>query len=177
MHTKDHGILDKSRGNGIVGYAHNLTGHVNMDFAGDVTDCKSTSGWVFTFNDTPICWALKKQRLVSRSSMESELIVGSFASAEGIWLIRLGKDFKHNFTPIPIFTNNQSSIAFSNSDVNNNRTKHIDIHFHYTCNQTLTGTIKLKYIHLSENPANILTKLLSPHKHARLLSILGICHA
>ena len=177
MHTKDHGILYKSRGNGIVRYAHNLAGHVDADFAGDVMDRKSTSGWVFTFNDAPICWASKKQRLVSRSSMESELIAGSFASAEGIWLIRLGKDFKHNFTPVPIFTDNQSSIAFSNNDVNNNCTKHIDVHFHYTRNQISAGTIKLEYIHSSENPANILTKPLSPRKHARLLSILGICHA
>jgi len=109
-----------------------MAGYVDADFAGDLNDRKSTTGWMFTFNGSPICWASKKQNQVSRSTMESELIAGSFASAEGIWIIKLGQDFKHDFIPIPIFTDNQSSIIFSNNEINNNRTKHIDIHYHYT---------------------------------------------
>ena len=58
----------------IEGYAHNLSGYSDADFAGDVNDRKSTTGWIFTFNGTPISWALKKQTLIARSSMESELI-------------------------------------------------------------------------------------------------------
>ena len=58
-----------------------------------------------------------------RSSMEAELVAGSITSAEGIWLIRLGKDFRHNFTPIPLFTDSQSLIAFTKSDANSARTK------------------------------------------------------
>ena len=91
-------------------------------------------------------WASKKQGLVTQSTMESELVAGSFASAEGIWLIHLGKDFKQDFSPIPIFTNNQSFITFSMNDINN-RTKHIDMPYHYTRDQISNGNIKLQYVH------------------------------
>jgi hypothetical protein len=64
--------------------------------------------------------------------MESELVAGSIASVEGIWLVRLAKDFQHNFVPIPIFTDNQSFIAYSSSEAVSTRTKHIDTHYHYT---------------------------------------------
>ena len=177
LHTKEYGIEFTQYGKGIEGYAHNLAGFTDADFAGDVNDRKSTTGWVFTFNRSPISWASKKQGLVTRSSMESELVVGSIASAEGIWLIRLGKDFRLDFTPIPMFTDNQSFIMFSNSDISNSRTKHIDVHFHYTREQILAGIIKLHYIPSLDNPADILTKPLSPRKHVQLLSSLGVKHA
>jgi len=175
LHTKEYGILYKMSGGGIEGYAHNMAGYVDADFAGDLNDRKSTTGWTFMFNGAPISWASKKQNHVARSTMESELVAGSFASAEGIWIIKLGKDFKLNFTPIPIYTDNQSAIIFSNNEINNNKTKHIDIHFHYTRNQIETGNIKLHYINTSNNPADILTKPLSPRKHIHLLDILGVC--
>ena len=52
-------------GKGIEGYAHNLAGYTDADFAGDVNDRKSTTGWVFNFNGAPISWASKKQSHVS----------------------------------------------------------------------------------------------------------------
>ena len=107
-------------------------GYTDVDFASDVNNRKSTTRWVFNFNGALISWASKKQSHVSQSSMESELVAGSFAMTEGIWLVCLGKDFKHGFTPIPLFTNNQSFILFSKNNISNNRTKHIDTHYHYT---------------------------------------------
>ena len=109
--------------------------------------------------------------------MESELVAGSFATTEGIWLIRLGKDFKHIFTSIPLFTDNQSFILFSKNNISNNRTKHIDTHYHYTCNKVTAGNIQLHYIPGTDNPADVLTKALSPRKHGHILNMLGICHA
>jgi hypothetical protein len=177
LHTKEYGICYSQTGNGIEGYAHNLAGFTDADFAGDINDSRSTTGWVFMFNGSPISWASKKQGLVTRSLMESELVAGSITSAEGIWLIRLGKDFRHNFTLIPLFTDNQSFIMFSNNDVSNSRTKHIDTHYHYTREQIIAGTIKLHYIPTLDNPTDILTKPLSPHKHVHLLNELGVKHA
>ena len=176
LHTREFGILYKQDGNGIEGYAHNLARYTDADFTGDINNRKSKMGWVFTFNGSPISWASKNQGLVTRSSMESELIAGSFASAEGIWLIWLGKDFKHIFTPIPLFTDNQSFMIFSKNNVNNNQTKHIDTHFHYTWDQVMTGNIRLHYILSINNPADILMKPLLPCKHAHLLNQLSICH-
>ena len=106
--------------------------------------------------------------------MEAKLVAGSIASAEGIWLIRLGRDFRHDFTPIPLFTDNQSFIAFTRSDANNVRTKHIDTHYHYMREQVNAGVINLDYIPTANNPTDILMKPLSPRKHANLLNTLGV---
>ena len=108
--------------------------------------------------------------------MEAELVAGSLASTEGIWLIRLAIDFHHDFMLIPLFTDNQLFISFLNNKINNNQTKHINIHFHYTRHQVDTGLIKLHYVPTLENPADILTKLLSPHKHTHLLDVLEVRH-
>ena len=174
LNTKEYGITYKEKGNGVEVYAHNLAGFTDMDFAGNTNNHKSTTGWVFTFNGAPISWASKKQSLITCSSMEAKLVAGSIASAEGIWLIRLKRDFRHNFTPIPLFTDNQSFIAFTKGDANNARTKHIDTHYHYTCKQVNVGIINLDYIPTANNPADILTKPLSPRKHANLLNTLGV---
>ena len=98
-------------------YIHPLAGFTDVDFVGDLDDRKSTSGWIYTFNGSPISWALKKQGLVTQSSMESELVAGTFASVEVIWLIHLGRDFKHDFIPIPLFTDNRSFISYSQNDL------------------------------------------------------------
>jgi hypothetical protein len=108
--------------------------------------------------------------------MESELVAGSIASVEGIWLVRLAKDFRHDFVPVPIFTDNQSFIAYSTSDVISTRTKHVDTHYHYTRDQVEKGNIILHYIPTLDNPADILTKALSSRKHVKLLNSLGVTH-
>ena len=135
------------------------------------------TGWIFTFNGWPLSWASKKQHSISQSSMEFELIAGLFASTEGIWLIRLRKGFQHAFSPIPLFTDNQSFILFTKNDINNNRMKHINTHYHYTQDQVNIGNIQLHYIASFDNVADILMKALLPRKHIHILNILGICHA
>ena len=109
--------------------------------------------------------------------MEAELVAGSFTSVEGIWLLKLRKDFNLAFKPIPRFADNKSFILFSKNDIDNNFTKHINTHYHYTKEQMDTSNINFHYIPSSENLADILTKALSSHKHEHLLNILGICSA
>ena len=101
-------------------------------------------------------------------------MAGSLASAEGIWFIRLGKDLGLDFSPVPLYTDNQSYIAFSKAAIHNKRTKHIDIQYHYTRDQIEKGNILLLYIPGTDNPADILTKPLPPYKHRKLCVLLGI---
>ena len=55
---------------------------------------------------------------------------------------------------IPSFT--LTDLIMPNNDANSQRTKHIDIHLHYTCDQVSAGIVKLLYIPMVENPADIL---------------------
>ena len=54
LQTCNHGITFRKEERGTEGYRHLLTGYTDADFARDSNDRKSTSGWVFTFSDSPI---------------------------------------------------------------------------------------------------------------------------
>ena len=40
----------KLEGKGVEGYAHDPARYMDVDFAGNITDRKSTTGWLFNFN-------------------------------------------------------------------------------------------------------------------------------
>ena len=83
-------------------------GYCDADWAGDVKDRKSTSGYIFMMGGSALSWASRKQTVVSTSSCEAEYIAMSTACKEGMWLKRLvsvftshtGKSDKMKFSVI-----------------------------------------------------------------------------
>ena len=61
--TKELGITFRS--NMLQGSGRIFKGFTNADYPGDQDDRKSTTGWIFTFNNTPLSWSLKKQGLIN----------------------------------------------------------------------------------------------------------------
>ncbi|XP_043461999.1 secreted RxLR effector protein 161-like [Leptopilina heterotoma] len=47
-------------------------GYSDSDYAGDLSERKSTSGYVFVFQDGPIAWSSILQRITALSSSEAE---------------------------------------------------------------------------------------------------------
>ena len=64
----------------------NIHGWADSDFAGDKTDRKSTTGWIFKIGDNTISWKSIKQKAVTLSTTEAEYMAASDASKEAIWL-------------------------------------------------------------------------------------------
>eukprot|EP00253_Pinus_taeda_P017085 PITA_17085 len=58
----------------------------NANWAGNVVDRKSTSGFCFSLGFALISWMSKTQKSVALSTAEAEYIVASMASCEAIWL-------------------------------------------------------------------------------------------
>ena len=71
---------------------NNLTGYSDYDHAGDLGDRKSTSGYVFMFNNCTIHWRSMKQKTVAISSTEVEYIGMSEATKEAIWFQAILKE-------------------------------------------------------------------------------------
>ena len=69
-----------------AGSSLQLAGFFYSDWAGDPTDRKSTSGFVFMFNEGPIFWSSKKQHTISLSSAEAEYRATVNAATQCIWL-------------------------------------------------------------------------------------------
>ncbi|KAG2857507.1 hypothetical protein PC114_g28481 [Phytophthora cactorum] len=81
--TKTHGICFKP-GDNI-----DFRGYSDADWAGDLADRKSTSGYTFMLMSAPVSWGSKKQSSVSLSTSEAEYIALSLAIQEGKWIHRL----------------------------------------------------------------------------------------
>jgi hypothetical protein len=49
-----------------------LVEYTDSDWVDNGTNCKSTSGYVFNFSSSPLCWSSKKQTVVSLSTIEAK---------------------------------------------------------------------------------------------------------
>jgi hypothetical protein len=68
-----------------LGTRPKLEGYVDLDYAGDRTDRKSTYGSVFMLYGGPVAWTLKKQRSVSTSTTEAEYVALCQGNKEAVW--------------------------------------------------------------------------------------------
>jgi hypothetical protein len=57
-----------------------------------------------------------------------------------------------------IHIDNQGAKAIAENPINKQRSKHIDIKYHFTREKISNGTVKLQYIHTGQNAADCLTK-------------------
>ncbi|WKA01240.1 hypothetical protein VitviT2T_019529 [Vitis vinifera] len=56
--------------------------YVDVDYAGDLDDLRSTTGYVFTLGGGPICWKSMMRSLVALSIIESEYMAIAEAAKE-----------------------------------------------------------------------------------------------
>ncbi|GJV56375.1 hypothetical protein Tco_1457380 [Tanacetum coccineum] len=102
----------------------------------------------------------KSYRLTS--STEAEYRALAVCTCEITWLLSLLWDLKIKITiPIPIYCDNQSSIALASNPVQHARTKHIKIDCHFVREKIKNGTILPTFISFSQQVADVLTKGLS----------------
>ena len=137
-----------------------LCGFSDADFGSDPNDRKSISGYVFKLFGNAISWASKKQPTVAQSSTESEYIALHYAVCEALWLKKMIADLNISVKNVTIYEDNQSTIAVCKNAENTNRTKHIDVKYHFIKEKIQNGEILLKYIPSSDEEADIFTKSL-----------------
>ena len=66
-----------------------LVGYTDADWAGSVTDRKSTSGCCFSLGSAVISWLSRKQSSVALSTAEAEYMAACLASGEAVWLRKM----------------------------------------------------------------------------------------
>ena len=100
----------------------------------------------------------KKQRLVSKSSTESELIALADLSNETFWLKQFLENLNYNVT-IDIYEDNKSTIKLlNNGRSHDHRTKHIANKFFYLSDNLKRKEFKLIYNETSTMLADFLPK-------------------
>ena len=95
------------------------------------------------------------------------------AMKEAIWFQGLLDDLGVDQDLLKINCDSMSAIYLAKNQVYHARTKHIDVKFHFIREILDEGDIELLKIHTTENPADMLTKVVSGIKfaHSKLCSM------
>ena len=146
-----------------------------MGGGGDVETRRSTSGYVFQIQSNTISWCSRRQSSVARSTTEAEYIALSNACQESVWLRRLFSDVElKQDGPTTIFEDNQGAIQLSKNPRFHNRSKHIDVSYHFIREQVQCNVVCVKYCPTQDMLADIMTKALPKVTFERLRNILGV---
>lgn len=139
----------------------NLIGFSDADWASSVEDRRSTTGYCFslTKQGPAISWKTKKQPTVALSTCEAEYIGLATATQESIYLTQLVNGMDNRIhSCAEIHGDNQGAIALCKNPVNRQRSKHIDVKYHFIRNTLSEGKISIVCCPSEEMVADILTK-------------------
>ena len=98
----------------------------------------------------------------------------SDTSRQIMWIKLLLGELGYNLTNIPINADNQGSIFIGSNPVQERRTKHIDIRYHYVRECIKNEDIAVFFIEGKENPADMFTKNLPVTPFLKFRDSLGI---
>jgi hypothetical protein len=149
-----------------------ISSWADADWGSDWVDRKSQTGWLGMISGDLISWASKKQKVVAQSSTEAELYAEVAAINEMSWLRGLLTeigiyDITRDDAPL-LYGDNQSAQKLTENGVKSERTKHIDIKYHFITNEVNEGRVKLQWVPTAQQLADILTKSLSVQQHETL---------
>jgi hypothetical protein len=152
-----------------------LLGYSDADMGGDIVTRKSTTGVLFFLGSSPVTWQSQKQKVVALSSCESEYIAGTTAACQGIWLAQLLAELKgEQRAPFILKMDSQSAIALSKNPVFHDRSKHIDVRYHFIRECVGDGRMDIEHVRTEEQLADILTKPLARDRFCELRVQLGV---
>ena len=152
-----------------------LIAYSDTDWAGDKNDRHSTSGYVFMLASGSISWSGRKQAVVALSAAEAEYIALSSPTQEIIWLRRLLTDLHSKpHGPTELKEDNQGAIAIAKNPVTHNRTKHIDIRYHFVRENVHDNVVNMTYCPSVSMIAAILTKLIPRVKFEQFRTAMGV---
>ena len=135
----------------------------------------SVSGYTWFYSCGLISHVSKKQTTMALSSTEAEYMAVTHVVQEGLWLRSLFSELSLSFqVPIRIFLDNTGAIALSMAAKFHQRTKHIDIQYHFICEHVDNGTFPLIWLPMHKNISDILTKPLPQPVFSKLSAALGL---
>ena len=92
-----------------------------------------------------ISWKSRKQQTVALSTCEAEYISLACAVQEAKFLKQLCNDMTIVTSDVLVNVDNQGTINLAKNPVNHQRSKNMDIKYHFIRSEIQAGTIKLDY--------------------------------
>ena len=149
----------------------------DASFGNDPDTRASSQGYVFLLFNGPIDWKASKQKTVTTSTTEAELLAISSAAKETIWWTRFFDTI--DFNPghqVHIQCDNMQTIRAFTSDTAKFTTKlrHVDIHRHWLKQEVRNKRIAIEWTSSDTTIADGLTKSLPPQRHKEFVRLVGL---
>ncbi|CAN6709377.1 unnamed protein product [Malus baccata var. baccata] len=153
-----------------------IEGFTDADWAGDVTDRRSTSGYFTFVGGNLVTWRSKKQNVVSRSSAEAEFRGMAHGVCEVLWLRKLlwGLGFKPK-EAIKLYCDNKSAREIAENPVQHDRTKHVEVDRHFIKEKLEKKIVSVPFVNSEEQLADILTHAVCRRVFGDSIVKLGMC--
>ena len=142
--------LKSAPGKGLFFGIHNhlqVESYTDADWAGSITDRRSTSRYCTFVGGNLVTWRSKKQAVVSRSSAEAEFRAMSQGICELQWIKILLRDLRLEPTEsMRLYCDNKAAISIAQNPVQHDRTKHIEIDRHFIKEKLSSGVICTSFV-------------------------------
>ncbi|KAJ4720195.1 Retrovirus-related Pol polyprotein from transposon TNT 1-94 [Melia azedarach] len=148
-----------------------VTGFSDSDYAGDVDSRRSMTGYVFTLGSSVVSWKATLQPTVTLSTTEAEYMALTEAAKKGIWLKGLVSDLGLYHDQAIVYCDSLSAICLAKDQVHHERTKHIDVRYHFLRSEK---RIKVNKVGTADNPADMFTKPVPHSKFQHCLDLLNV---
>jgi hypothetical protein len=145
----------------------------------DHTDRTSSHGYVFKLFGAAIDWKATKQKTITKSTTEAELLALSLISSNVLWWKRFFKHiaFQPNISStLRILCDNKQAVRIANKADQPLITKmrHVDIHQLWIRQEAEAGRVVIEWIPTINMPADGFTKPLPTDAHRRFMMMLGM---
>jgi hypothetical protein len=139
-----------------------VSSFADADWAGDLDNRKSRTGFVIYLNGSAIMWSSKLQKSTALSSTEAEYLALSSTTTSILWLRNFVKEMGFNQEkPSVIFQDNKSCIEIASSFKQHAGIKRIDLRDYFVREHVLVHkSIELKKKATGDMVADLMTKQL-----------------
>eukprot|EP00253_Pinus_taeda_P003690 PITA_03690 len=145
-----------------------------LNWAGDLDQRRSTSGYMFNLFGVAVSWMSKKQSVVALSTTEAEYMAATHASKEAVWLQRLCSSMGLVEGAIRIDCDSQSAIFLARNPAYHSNTRHIDVQYHSLRDMIEDKKVLLVKVDTLKNTTYALTKSVSSEKFSWCRETMGV---
>ena len=183
--TRNHGLIYGRKRTECIPYAP-LCGYADASWADNPDDRTSRTGTMLWSWGGPIGWRSAKQKSQALSTTEAEYMAACDLVKSLVWARRLLSEFGYDdlgifdphavkteeelegANPSVVYEDNTGCIEWSRNPVDHQRSKHIDLRYHYVRAKVKDGDVKLVYCPTEDMVADLLTKYLAAPRFVRL---------
>jgi hypothetical protein len=151
-----------------------LCAYTDSDWAADKIWHRSITGYSLKLAGGIVSWRSHAQKTVALFSMEAEYMAMPNCSCQVVWIKTLMEEVGIKLKAIPLYGDNQGAIFIASNPVQESRTKHIDIQYHYIREVYAAKKVDLMFVSGEMNPADMFTKNLGKIKFNNFRNHLGL---